>query len=76
MTRADQERADLARAERHLAAGEARIAAQRALIARMTDQGHDTTAEQELLRQLEETQAQWHCHRQLILEAIARAEGR
>jgi hypothetical protein len=42
----------------------------------MSDQGHDMTAARELLRQLEETQEQWYCHRQLILAELAQYEGR
>ena len=53
-----REREDLVAADRHLAAGEQRIAEQIALIQRL----------------LEETMASWQDHRRLILDAIARHE--
>ncbi|MBB3021538.1 hypothetical protein FHR70_004639 [Microvirga lupini] len=70
----DQERADLILADRHLAAGEQRIAEQRALIRRMTEHGFNTATARDLLRLLEETMILWQEHRQLILDAIARHE--
>ncbi|WP_262271551.1 hypothetical protein [Microvirga yunnanensis] len=69
-----QEREDLIAADRHLAAGEQRIAAQLALIQRMTRDGYDTTLARDLLRVLDETMATWQEHRRLILDAIARHE--
>ena len=69
-----REREDLVAADRHLAAGEQRIAEQIALIQRMTWQGYDTALAQDLLRLLEETMASWQDHRRLILDAIARHE--
>ena len=69
-----RERADLILADRHLAAGEQRIAEQRALIRRMTEHGFNTATARDLLRLLEETMVLWQDHRQLILDAIARYE--
>jgi len=69
-----REREDLITADRHLAAGEQRIAEQIALIQRMTREGYDTVLARDLLRLLEETMATWKDHRQLILDAIARHE--
>ena len=69
-----QEREDLLQADRHLAAGEQRIAEQLAMIRRLTEQGYETARAKDLLRLLEETMAIWEDHRRLILEAIARHE--
>ena len=69
-----REREDLIAADRHLAAGEQRIAEQLALIQRMTREGYDTAIARDLLRLLEETMVTWQEHRQLILDAIARHE--
>jgi hypothetical protein len=67
-----REKNDLVLSDRHLAAGEQRIAGQIDLIEWMTERGYDTTAARELLRLLEETLVTWQEHRQLILDAIAR----
>ncbi|MCB8822868.1 hypothetical protein [Microvirga rosea] len=48
-----REREDLITADRHLAAGEQRIAEQTALIQRMTREGYDTVLAWDLLRLLE-----------------------
>jgi len=69
-----REREDLLLADRHLAAGERRIAGQRALIQRMTEHGYNTTTARDLLRLLEETMVLWQDHRRLILDVIARRE--
>ncbi|MBQ0821513.1 hypothetical protein KBI52_15030 [Microvirga sp. HBU67558] len=69
-----REREDLVTADRHLAAGEQRIAEQLALIQRMTRDGHDTALARDLLRLLDETMVAWQEHRQLILDTIARHE--
>jgi hypothetical protein len=69
-----REREDLIAADRHLAAGEQRIAEQTALIRRLAREGHDTAKAQDLLRLLEEIMMTWQDHRQLILDAIARYE--
>jgi hypothetical protein len=69
-----RERDDLIQADRHLAAGEERIAEQIAPIQRMTEQGFETALARDLLRLLEETMVTWQEHRQLILDAIARHE--
>ncbi|WP_262031282.1 hypothetical protein [Microvirga sp. Mcv34] len=62
----------LAKAERHIAEGESRLAAQKALIERMAGEGRDTALAEELLRSLEQALEQWHVHRRLILETLAR----
>ena len=69
-----REREDLILADRHLAAGEQRIAEQIALIQWMTKRGYETAVARDLLRLLDETMVTWQEHRQLILEAIARHE--
>ena len=74
MSDLQQERADLIQADRHLAAGEQRIAEQIALIQRMTRDGYDTALAWDLLRSLEEVMVTWREHRKLILDAIARHE--
>jgi hypothetical protein len=61
-------------ADRHLAAGEQRIAEQLALIQKMIREGYDTALARDLLRLLEETMVTWQDHRQLILDAIAQHE--
>jgi hypothetical protein len=47
----------LAQAERHVAEGEQHIARQRALIAELARDGHDTALAVELLHEFERTQA-------------------
>ena len=74
MTHLQQEREELIQADRHLAAGEQRIAEQIALIRWMTERGYDTVVAKDLLRLLEETLTIWKEHRELILGAIARYE--
>ncbi|WP_262271562.1 hypothetical protein [Microvirga yunnanensis] len=74
MSDLQREREDLVTADRHLAAGEQRIAEQIALIRRMTRDGYDTALARDLLRLLDETMVTWKDHRQLILDAIARHE--
>ncbi|KMO43600.1 hypothetical protein VQ03_07620 [Methylobacterium tarhaniae] len=69
-----QEEAALALADRHIAEGEQRIDA---LIERTKESeaaGRDTTTPERLLLLMRETLDQWHVHRRLILDAIARCE--
>ena len=68
----EQERAHLALADRHIAAGQKRVADQACLVEHLTEQGYDTTKARDLLRLLEETLVNWREHRQLILATIAR----
>ena len=68
----EQERAHLALADQHIAAGEKRVADQTRLVAHRIEQGRDTADARDLLRLLEETLVNWRGHRQLILETIAR----
>jgi hypothetical protein len=63
---------DLAKAERDIAEREKRVAAQIAIIARMTEKGQDTTEAKKLLQDLEKTLEQFRTHRQLIVDALAR----
>ena len=67
-----QEREHLAKANRDIADGERRVAEQIILIQQMTEKGQDTALAEEFLRNLEQTLEQWHVHRRLILEALAR----
>ena len=67
-----QEREHLAKANRDIADGERRVAEQIILIQQMTEKGQDTALAEEFLRKLEQTLEQWHVHRRLILEALAR----
>lgn len=73
--RAKREREDLARADRHIAEGEKRLAEQRRLIARKTETGQDTAEADKLAHNFEETRERYYVHRQLILNEIARQEG-
>ncbi|MBO1909737.1 hypothetical protein J4G37_33700 [Microvirga sp. 3-52] len=66
-----QEREHLAKADRHIAEGERRVAEQIALIERMIGSGQSTALAEEFLQTLEETLKQWRSHRKLILEALA-----
>jgi hypothetical protein len=66
-----QEREHLILADRHLAAGERRIAEQITLIEKMIQQGQDAAEAKKLLRNFEVTLKIWHAHRQLILDTIA-----
>jgi hypothetical protein len=70
----EQERLDLDRADRHLAEGERRITNLILLIEDQTAQGRDTTEARKLLRNFEQTMETWRVHRQLIADAIARAQ--
>jgi putative NADH-flavin reductase len=63
---------DLAKAERDIAEREKRVAAQIAIIARMTEKGQDTTEAQKLLQDLEKTLKQFRTRRQLIVDALTR----
>ncbi|WP_046867804.1 hypothetical protein [Microvirga massiliensis] len=69
-----QERLDLDRADRHLAEGERRITDLILRIEDQTAQGRDTTEARKLLRNFEQTMETWRVHRQLIADAIARAQ--
>ncbi|WP_046869260.1 hypothetical protein [Microvirga massiliensis] len=70
----EQERLDLDTADRHLAEGERRITDLILLIEDQTAQGRDTTEARKLLRNFEQTMETWRVHRQLIADAIARAQ--
>jgi hypothetical protein len=60
----------LAKAERDIAEGEARIARQADLVGRLQDTGQDASAAQELLISLQQTLGLWQDHRAEILRAI------
>jgi hypothetical protein len=66
------EREQLALADRHIAEGEARLARQRRLVEQMAEQGQDTAEAKRMLRDFEAVLEQFHVHRRLILDAIAR----
>jgi len=75
MSHAWKEREDLTRAERHIAEGEVRLAEQRRLIEQMAEDGRSTAEAERLAQNLEETLEQFHIHRHLTLDEIARREG-
>jgi len=75
MSDIQQERDHLAQADQYIAEGEMRVAEQKALIERMTEQGQDTALAEEFLRNLEQTLEQFRNHRQLILDAIAQGSA-
>ena len=62
----------LAEAERHIAEGKARIVKQRAIIADLERDGHDTTQAYALLRTFLKTQAGHEEHRKSILDELAK----
>ena len=64
----EMELAHLRLADRHIAEGEQRIAAQAALVERI--QGPSLGRAEELLRLLRETQVEWERHRGLILAVL------
>ena len=63
-------RADLDMADRHIAEGEVHILRQEALITRLRDKGAPTEAAENLLRVLNEMQAQHWEHRDAIEKAL------
>jgi hypothetical protein len=69
-----QERLDLDMANRHLAEGARRTADLILLIEDQTAKGRDTTEARKLLRNFEQTMETWRVHRELIADAVARAE--
>jgi hypothetical protein len=68
------ERAELAKAEHDIAAGEQRITEQLRRIEELERDGKDTTAAVRLLETLQGTLAEWRLHREAILQEIERAE--
>ena len=60
----------LRRANINIAQGERRIAAQAALVGRMTAAGQSSEQAKDLLERFQGLLTQWHKHRQLILEAL------
>ncbi|WP_114771326.1 hypothetical protein [Microvirga subterranea] len=76
MSRIRKEREDLAKANVHIAEGERRVAQQIGLIQWMTKKGHDTEEATKLLWNYQTTLETWREHRRLILQEIARLEGR
>ena len=69
------ERAHLAKAERDLVAGEARIARQAALVERLRPGGEGVEAAEALLETLRQSLLGWRAHRDEILRTIARLES-
>lgn len=70
----ESERGHLARAERDIAEGEARISRQAELVARLQAEGQRTEDAEALLRNFRETLQAWKAHRGLILRVIADPE--
>ena len=58
-------------ADRHIADGELRVAAQRDLLVRIDAQGGDTAAAEKFLALLEATLVGWSSHRSLIVATLA-----
>jgi hypothetical protein len=73
--RAQQEREDLAQADRHIATGEQHIADQRCRIEVMTAKGQDTAEAERLLQTFEEIVEGWRWYREIILTEIRHQEG-
>jgi cyclopropane fatty-acyl-phospholipid synthase-like methyltransferase len=69
------EREHLAKAERDINEGEARIARQAELLRYMRDAGQDVSQAETLLENLKKTLQIWKEHRDEILRTIARLEG-
>lgn len=67
------EQEDLARAERHLREGEARVAEQRWRLEQANAAGQESDLDMRLLRIFEQTLEQWNEHHRNILDRIARA---
>lgn len=68
------EREHLSKADRHIVAGERRIAAQALLVGRLHRGGHDTGEAERLLLNLRQTLETWRDHREAILREIGRLE--
>jgi hypothetical protein len=64
------ELAHLRRADRHIAEGERRIAAQAELVKRMRKELQPLGPAEELLRLLRETMVEWQRHRAMIVAAL------
>jgi len=69
------ERQHLAKADRDIAEGEARISHQAALIERLREGGHRVSEAEELLAVLQQTLQAWQDHRAEIIRTIVRLEG-
>jgi len=63
-------RADLDMADRHIAEGEAHILRQEKIVTRLHSNGAPTGEAENLLRLLNETQAEHRRHRRAIVEAL------
>ena len=68
------EREHLARADRDIAQGEARVAAQIELVERLRSIGHGPGAAEALLATMRQTLQAWRDHRDEILRIIERLE--
>jgi len=70
----DQQREDLARAERHLALAQGHVQRQREIVAELLRDGHDVTLSRDILRTFEESLALHaeHYDRLLKLHSAAR----
>jgi hypothetical protein len=70
------EREHLIQADRHIAECRAHIVRQHLRIGRALQQGHDTTAAEDLLDALQVSLRAFERHRELILDALKDEEGR
>ena len=66
-------RQELAKADRHIAEGNGRIARQAEVVCELDRQGHDTRAAQSLLRAMKDAVAAMDTHRQQIVRELSRA---
>ena len=70
MTELEHERAELVRADRHVAEGEARITRQRQIIVGLDEASQLSLDARRLLDTLENTLSTWQSHRELIMARI------
>jgi uncharacterized coiled-coil protein SlyX len=70
------ERDDLQRCDVRIKEGEARLARQDLIVARLNAAGHDVREAERLLDLMDQTLTQWRSHRLLALQRIAYLEER
>lgn len=71
-----KEQADLAKADKDIEEGEARIGHQLALIEELRRDGHDTDDAEKLLGALQQSLETWKSHRELIQAVLKRNRER
>jgi hypothetical protein len=69
-----RERAELAKADACIAAGEERVARQEATVSQLSLDGHDTTEARQLLATFEKILAEWRSHRAQVVRMIGTAK--